>query len=138
MRSSRPSAFTPTTLFSCVLSYALLLSALSPFASRKVEAAPGATESAPPAEAAATQSAGPRRREGEVIVRFREGVAEDAKGAAVSSRGGRRKARLRGESGLEKVGLAPGQDPAAAMPAIWTIVHGTVKDILLIGTSELI
>ncbi|HEV2761750.1 MAG TPA: S8 family serine peptidase, partial [Pyrinomonadaceae bacterium] len=51
-------------------------------------------------------------RAGELLVRFHEGVAESVKGAAVSTRGGRIKGKLRGESRVEKVEARPGTEPS--------------------------
>jgi len=68
----------------------------------------------PPIGPASIKAREALRREGELLVRFREGVPEEVKGAAVAAKGARRKGGLRGESGLEKLGLAAGQDAAEA------------------------
>ncbi len=53
------------------------------------------------------------RREGEVIVRFREGTSEDGKAGVVAAGAARRKGGLKGESRAERIELGAGQDPAA-------------------------
>ncbi|HEV2765423.1 MAG TPA: hypothetical protein VGV38_20740, partial [Pyrinomonadaceae bacterium] len=78
-----------------LLSYLLLLSSLAPFASRAASAVVTAAAT-PGAGVVTTAAQAAPARAGELLVRFREGVAEGLKGAAVSSRGGRVKAKLRG------------------------------------------
>lgn len=53
------------------------------------------------------------RREGEVIVRFRENVPESAKNGVASGRGARRAKKLRGDSRIELLELAGGRDALA-------------------------
>lgn len=53
------------------------------------------------------------RRDGELLVRFREGVAGGVKGATVTTRGGRVKAKLRGGSRVEKVVSETGTELSA-------------------------
>jgi hypothetical protein len=55
-----------------------------------------------------SQSSG--RREGEVLVRFRAGVNEVDRASAVAGHPGRRRSSLRGDSGVEKVELAAGEN----------------------------
>src|SRR5918993_1534194 len=50
----------------------------------------------------------------ELLVRFREGVSEQERGALAAARGARRKKALRGESRVEKLELEQGRDAAAA------------------------
>ena len=94
------------SLFCTLLSYLLLASSLTPFAPR---AAATVTALPAPAVAAAAAQAAPAR-EGELLVRFREGMTEGAKGAALSTRGARLKARLRGRSRLERVEARAGTE----------------------------
>jgi RHS repeat-associated protein len=92
-------------LLRTLLSFLLVTSSLAPFAPRAATAA--ATPSWTPARVSTATQTAPSR-EGELLVRFREGVAEAGKSAAVSTRGGRVRGRLRGESGVEKVEAQPG------------------------------
>lgn len=65
-----------------------------------------------------------RRRAGELVIRFREGVSEHDKNAIVRARGARRKKTLMGRSRLEKLELSAGREPEAvaaelrALPAV--------------------
>ncbi len=118
MRTNTVSSPRRVRLFCWLLSYVLVATTSAPSA---------ATASAPskakkPARAAVAP-ARPRgsdaaRREGELLVRFREGVTEEAKGLAVNSRGVRRKKKLRGEGRLERVELGSGEDAALAAEAL--------------------
>jgi RHS repeat-associated protein len=75
------------------------------------------------AEAAPARAANPKakrqaeinsrapRRDGQLIVRFREGVSEEDKDALVRGRGAKRNKKLRGNSQLEKLTVEPGQNP---------------------------
>ncbi len=51
-----------------------------------------------------------RHRAGELLVRFRQGVAEERAESLVRSKGARRKAKLRGESRVERLEVAAGHD----------------------------
>src|SRR6185503_853193 len=51
-----------------------------------------------------------RYREGEILVRFRNGVSEKDKETIMATHGGRRKKQLKGDSGFEKLELAAGRD----------------------------
>ena len=53
-------------------------------------------------------------RPGEVLVRFRAGVSQQAKSLLVDALGGKRKQALRGESQVEKLELPARQDPLTA------------------------
>ncbi len=59
------------------------------------------------------QGSNRRRRAGEMIIRFREGVSEHEKNAIVGARGARRKKTLRGRSRIEKLELSARQEPEA-------------------------
>jgi RHS repeat-associated protein len=90
----------------------LLASTLSaPRASAAVAPAPKPRASAP-AASPARQS--PARREGELIVRFREGVSDETKSAKLAAKGARVASKARGESRLERVELQEGADAAQA------------------------
>lgn len=103
-------------LYLClIVSYALLFSVLGPVR-------PGAAESgqnkaakysstSPSLVPTPAQQTGVRYRGGELLVRFRAGSSELEKTTAVATQGAQRKKKLRGESVLEKLELAAGQDP---------------------------
>jgi RHS repeat-associated protein len=92
-------------VISCALTYALLFPPLP------TRALPGVSAPAPAAKNAATPTAqGAPRREGELIVLFREGVTEQEKGALLGAKGGRRGRTLRGESRVDTITTQPGQD----------------------------
>jgi RHS repeat-associated protein len=117
MRTFRP-ASALSRLFCVILSYTLLASLLMALPSRAMVAVSSPKSSAKPksipmpvaAAVAAARQGGARRREGELIVRFKAEATEHAKDDAATSKGARRKAKLRGESGLEKLELLAGQD----------------------------
>lgn len=54
-------------------------------------------------------------RDGEILVRFRNGVSEKEKETIVATHGGRRQKQLRGDSGFEKLELATGRDAKATV-----------------------
>jgi RHS repeat-associated protein len=88
---------------------------LPPGLAAKGARATAASPAVPPSlshEAGATRRG--QWREGELVVRFREGVSEQSKGAVAAVGGARRKKGLRGGSRLEKLELQPGHDAAAA------------------------
>jgi YD repeat-containing protein len=101
MRSPRP-AYASLTRFACVvLSYSLLLSFLAPLRLRAA---------APPQPQGHTANGRAARRDGELIVRFRQEVSEQEKEELAASRGVRRGRRVRGESRLDKLTLPAGRD----------------------------
>jgi len=53
------------------------------------------------------------QRSGELLIRFRPGVSEQEKATAIAAQGARSRKQLRGESGIEKLELAAGQEPEA-------------------------
>ena len=53
-------------------------------------------------------------RTGELLIRFRGGLSESDKATAIASVDARRKRPLRGESRIEKLELASGQNPETA------------------------
>lgn len=90
-----------------VLSYVLFFSLITQLPLPAVVEAAG---TAPPTKAGAQTE--PPRREGELIVRFREGAGEEAKGRVARDRGLRRRGALRGESRIERLELQPGRNPS--------------------------
>lgn len=105
MRASRPLA----CLIRRLLAYVLLASLLAP-ASWPSAAAPFGVAAPAPAPAAEAQS-----RPGELLVRFGAGLTERGRDDIASSKGARRKAKLRGDSRLERLEVETGQDPASVM-----------------------
>src|SRR6266536_5853725 len=110
--ASRSTAFTCFMTF--ILAYALNMSLLAPFATKPAKASPTAG-----AESTKMNASGPtvnpvaqgaNHREGELLVRFRAGVSEQDKAAAIASHGSQRKKQLRGVSGIEKLELTAGQE----------------------------
>ena len=99
------SLLNPLSLF---LVYTLTISLFSPFAIRRVEAAPASNPQPKPSAAEGEKKGG--RRNGEILVRFREGVSEQDKTLLVEGKGMKRAKRLRGRSRLEKLTLKQGQD----------------------------
>jgi YD repeat-containing protein len=111
MDASRPASFS-VRLFCAFLIYLLLLSLIPPFHVRRVEASPsgmaaGTVPDKPPAPSSSA------RRDGELLIRFRESASEQDRQTAVESRGARRGKRLRGEPYMEKLVLEPRQDVEA-------------------------
>ncbi len=100
----------PVRLSSLTLSYMLLISLGLPFTPQPSAAvAVAGSEMRLPATNAPPASQQPARREGELLVRFREGVSEQEKTAVVEAKGARRQRRLRGRSGLEQLAVVAGQ-----------------------------
>lgn len=108
MRVRSASTSLSATLLCIALAYSLLLTTIAPFAVTRVEAAP-VRKSAPPAALPSSPKKG-GRREGELLVRFRENVSNEEKTALVESKGAQRAKGLRGESRIEKLKLQEGQD----------------------------
>lgn len=102
MRHIRPASSTSFNFISLLLSYSLIITLFAPFAVRKAQATPSA-EPRPAALGAKPSKEKGGRREGQLLVRFREDVSEQDKNAFVESRGGRRAKKLRGESRLEQM-----------------------------------
>jgi len=105
-----------TRLASCLLTYVLTASLLAPPSWRT---AASTTAARPTGKAAQTAAPGRSRgdaqsRAGELLVRFGVDVTERGKDDLASSKGARRKGKLRGGSGVERLELQPGQDAAAA------------------------
>ena len=121
MRIIRSATGLPVRLLSSALSYTLLITLIAPFHARTAHATTvtaashdAAPVSSPAAVSAAAQDAPPHapRRDGELIIRFRENLSEQQKNDLVRAKGGRRTGKLRGASRVERVELPPGQDPA--------------------------
>ena len=107
---------TTRRLLSCLLSYTLLGALLAPPA-WEAAASGGRARSAgrnAVSTALTRAQADAPRREGELLVRFGADMTERSKDEVTSSRGARRKGKLRGDSRLERLELQPGQDMAAA------------------------
>ncbi|HEX8001055.1 MAG TPA: S8 family peptidase, partial [Pyrinomonadaceae bacterium] len=94
-----------------LLIYSLSISLIAPLIVHNIQAAV-----VPKAQAPAIANKSPRpdkRRDGELLVRFREGVGEQEKNEILALKGARRAAKLRGTSRLEKLRLPAGQTPEA-------------------------
>jgi RHS repeat-associated protein len=113
MRVRRSFSGSLLNFFSLLLVYTLTISLFSPFAIRRVEAAPTAKPEPQPTAAKEEKKGG--RRDGEMLVRFRQGVSEQDKTRLVEGKGMKRAKRLRGRSRLEKLALKPGQDLDAVL-----------------------
>ncbi len=113
MRITRTASNLSLNFFSLFLSYALVITLFAPFAVRRAQAAPSMEPLLATLVAKPSKEKG-GRREGELLVRFREGFSEQDRNTLVESHRGRRAKRLRGESRLEKVELQAGQDPETA------------------------
>src|ERR1051325_1853471 len=92
------------------LSYLLLILSFTPFT---VSARP---RSKP---ATLTQEKSPARyRDGELLVRFRDGVSKQDQETIIAAHGARQKQLLEGDSGFEKVELPAGRDAKTAAPQL--------------------
>ena len=91
-------------IISAVTCYSLVLLTCTPFSSvaRSV--------SSPETLISANQETLPAHRDGELLVRFRNGVPQQVKDTILASHGARRKKHLSGESGIEKLQLSAGRD----------------------------
>lgn len=103
-RSNRPFLVTVRTLTSTALSYLLVFLSCIPFSSA------ARSESSPETLVSANQETLPEHRDGELLVRFRNGVPQQAKDTIIASHGARRKKHLSGESGIEQLQLSTGRD----------------------------
>jgi RHS repeat-associated protein len=108
MMRCRPSSLS-ASFFALLLSYLLIISLLSPFAIRRAAANPTSKKTAPTKAATATKKKGPRR-DGELLIRFRNGVSEHSKDVLVASKGAKRSRKLKGRSGVEKLDIPNGVD----------------------------
>lgn len=96
-----------TATIALLLAYLLFILPFTPFA---VSARP---RSKP---AASTQQKSPARyRDGELLVRFRDGVSRQDKETIIAAHGARRMQQLEGDSGFEKLELPAGRDAKAAV-----------------------
>lgn len=116
MRATRTRRRFYARLLCYLLSYTLAFMFLAPPV-WKIGASPatarGAGKAVNSAPAGAAQADAPRR-DGELLVRFRADLPEQDRESIARGHGLRRKGKLRGESGAERLELQPGQDPAAA------------------------
>ena len=94
-----------TVTISLSLSYLLIILLCTPFVT-----------SASASRLRLTQAHSPAGyRDGEILVRFREGVSERDKDMVIAAQSARRKKQLKGESGVERLELPGGRDPRSAV-----------------------
>jgi RHS repeat-associated protein len=102
------------------LSYTLFVSFCAPFTTAHVVTRTSRTKNVPgpiilpinrPKAVTPVSQRQGGRREGEILVRFRQGISEQEKTALVLSKGARRGHRLHGKSSIEKLNTAGGQSP---------------------------
>ncbi|HVG33989.1 MAG TPA: S8 family serine peptidase, partial [Pyrinomonadaceae bacterium] len=129
----------PAAAVCLLLIYTLCLPLIAPFALRSVQAStPAKASGLPPATIEQPQHKG-GRREGELIVRFREGVTEQEKDTIAASKQVRRSKKLRGNSGIEKLQLQNGQTPEDVMAELrQTPLVEMVEPNYLITRDELL
>jgi subtilisin family serine protease len=110
--------YTSRRLLCVIISYTLIVTTLTatPGSASKSTATNPAKANAVnvPAQAAKTRPDAPKR-EGELLVRFRNGVSEQVKNTLLASKGARRKGKARGESGLETIELGQGRSVSQAV-----------------------
>jgi acyl carrier protein len=106
MLSTRPRAALVVSLF---LSYQLVLLLCTPCSMS------GASLIRGKVAGSVQQTVSVRYREGEIPIRFREGVSEKDKETIIATQGGRKKKELKGDSGFEKLELAAGRDTKTAV-----------------------
>jgi hypothetical protein len=106
MSSSHSRTAVGVSLF---LSYQLIVLLCTPFSVSRAS-------SLPTKAALSTQEkALVRYREGEILVRFRDGVSEKEKETIIAANGGQKKKQLKGDSGIDKLELAAGRDAKTAV-----------------------
>ncbi len=105
MSSTHPRTRVGVSLF---LSYNLILLLCAPFSVSGVSSFTGKGLST-------QETVLVRYREGEVLLRFREGVSEKDKETIIATHGGRKKKQLKGDSGFERLELAAGRDVKTAV-----------------------
>ncbi len=119
MHNICPAASLPVRLLSFALSYTLLVALIAPFNVRIVHAAGAAgaprtttKASSPPAARRSRAQALSQShwRDGELLIRFRLDATEQAITAVLKAKGLQRGKQLRGESQVEKLSVAAGQD----------------------------
>ncbi|HEU4930612.1 MAG TPA: S8 family peptidase, partial [Pyrinomonadaceae bacterium] len=98
-----------TVSVSIILCYQLIVLLCIPFPVASASSLPGKR-----AQSTQTNVLVPHR-EGEILVRFREGVPEKEKETIIATQGGRKKKQLKGDSGFEKLELAAGRDAKTAV-----------------------
>lgn len=116
MSSARARSISLIRLLCHLLSYTLFLTLLPPPTWTAVAESGSVArgfEKAATGTATITVQADAPRREGELLVRFSANVTDRGKDDIASSRGARRKGRLRGDSRAERLELRPGFDAAA-------------------------
>src|SRR3982750_361251 len=111
LRSSHTASTSSVYLTALFLSYTLLVSIFSPFIVHSVKAEQaGSGSHLLSATAHQVSTSRGQRREGELLVRFRGGVSEQEKNQIAGAQGALRTKRLRGESSIERLNIASGQD----------------------------
>lgn len=110
MRLTRSASGLIRHVLSLTFSYMLIVSPVSPFLLKRVYAAPDAEKKFRPLATLSPANRQPRRREGELLVRFREEATEQEKNLLAASRRVRRAGVLRGESSVEKLELLAGEN----------------------------
>jgi YD repeat-containing protein len=131
MRPLSSSSVARTRVVSLVLlSYVLVATVIAPATGSAAKPATlSAAKKTPAAQAAATiaplTSQAAAGRAGEVLVRFRAAVSEQEKEAVTTAQGARRRGRLRGASGFERLGVEGGGSTQALMAQLAT--EGSVE-----------
>src|SRR5688572_18739932 len=101
MSSHRHGSSVTISLF---LSYLLIVLLSTPFATNAAKAKASKTVAGP------TQDVAAPHREGELLVKFRDGVSQKDQDTVLANHGVSRRKQLRGSSRLEKVELPSGRD----------------------------
>jgi subtilisin family serine protease len=96
-----------TTSISLFISYLLVVTLCAPFSTQASSSSSG--------KAAPRQDQTPAaHRQGELLVRFRDGVSRQTKDLIIATQGAKKKKQLRGDSGFEALELPTGRDASAA------------------------
>lgn len=131
----RPVATLIIHTLSLFISYTLIVALFAPFAARRAEAAPATAPTVPTAsntnnsttsraqEQAQEQKGA--RRDGELLVRFRDGVGEQKRDEIARERGARRGRKLKSGAAIERLELQGADDPALAAQAL--LLHPEVE-----------
>src|SRR5215217_145087 len=96
-------------IFSLSLSYLLVILLCTPFATAANESFRKKLNRSMQEQSTA------RYRDGEILVRFRDGVSQKDKDIIIATHGARRRNELQGESGLERLELTGGRDVKTAV-----------------------
>lgn len=117
MRTTRSTSHLLMTSYCLGLIYALVLTLFVPFAVRGAAATSHKKKSSSTLLRMPAAPQG-KRRAGELIIRFREGVSEQVKNALVGAKGASRRKTLRGRSRIEKLVLDAGKEPEAVAESL--------------------